>query len=98
MDPPPAPQPPPQRIGFFDRFKGLAWWELVLVFIPLSLVVLGGLIGGVVGAIALLSNLAIARRPIASGVKVAAMIAIIVAAYLVAFIIAGVIYSATHKT
>jgi hypothetical protein len=70
----------------------------LLVFAPLGLVVLGGLIGGVIGAIALLSNLAIARRPMSSGVKAIAMIAIVCVSYLVVFIIAGLIYAATHKT
>ncbi len=94
-----GPTPPPQpRQSFFDQFRGLAWWQLVLVFLPLGLVILGGLIGGVIGAIALISNLAIARRPLSTGVKAAAMIGIVFVAYLVLFIVAGLIYGATHKT
>lgn len=90
-------QPPPRK-SFFDQFRGLAWWELVLVFLPLGLVIIGGLIGGVIGAIGLLSNLAIARRPMSSGVKATAMIGVVIMAYLVLFIIAGLLYAATHKT
>ncbi len=96
MPPPQPPQPPKQ--SFFDRFRGLSWWELVLVLIPLGLLLLGGLVGGVVGAVALLSNLAIARRPMSAGIKVALMIAIIFIAYTVVIIIATLIYVATHKT
>ena len=96
MPPPQSPQPPKQ--SFFDRFRGLRWWELVLVLLPLGLVFLGGLIGGVIGAIALLSNLAIARRPISSARKVALMIAISFIAYTVVIIIATLIYAATHRT
>ncbi len=70
----------------------------MLVFLPVGLVVIGGLIGGVIGAIGLLSNLAIARRPMSSGVKAAAMIGIVIVAYVVLFIIAGQLYAATHKT
>jgi len=93
----PPPQPP-ARQGFFDRFRGLSWWELVLIFLPLGLVVLGGLIGGVFGAIALLSNLAIARRPMSSGVKAVVMIAIVCVAYLIVLVVAGLLYAATHPT
>jgi hypothetical protein len=92
----PPPQPPKQ--SFFDRFRGLSWWELVLVLIPLGLLVLGGLVGGVTGAIALLSNLAVARRPIAPGIKVALMIAIIFIAYVLVIIIDSLIYAASHRT
>jgi hypothetical protein len=94
----PSTPPPPPRQSFFDRFRGLAWWELVLVLIPLGLVILGGLVGGVIGAIALLSNLAIARRPMAPGIKVAAMIGIIFVAYIAVIVIVAIIYAATHKT
>lgn len=70
----------------------------MLVFLPLGLVIIGGLIGGVIGAIGLLSNLAIARRPMSAGVKATAMIGVVIVAYLVLFIIAGLLYAATHKT
>jgi len=79
-----------------DSFRGLSWWELVLVFLPIGLVVLGGLIGGVIGAIALLSNLAIARRPLSPGVKAAVMIGIVFVAYLIVYVIAVIIYLARH--
>ena len=68
------------------------------MLLPLGLVFLGGLIGGVIGAIALLSNLAIARRPISPAIKVALMIAISFIAYTVVIIIATLIYAATHRT
>jgi hypothetical protein len=96
MPPPQSPQPPKQ--SFFDRFRGLRWWELVLVLAPLVLLVLGGLLGGVIGAVALLSNLAIARRPMSPGVKVALMVAIIFIAYTVVIVIATLIYAASHRT
>jgi hypothetical protein len=92
------PSLPPRPKTFFDQFKGLRWWELVLVFIPLLLVVLGGLVGGIMGAIGLLANLAIARRRLSSGVKVAAMIGVIVVAFVVVYLIAVVLYASTHKT
>jgi hypothetical protein len=77
-------------------FKGLAWWELLLVLLPLGLVLLGGLTGGIFGAVAILSNLAIARRPFSSPAKAAMMIAIVVLAYLIVYVIAVISYRARH--
>jgi sterol desaturase/sphingolipid hydroxylase (fatty acid hydroxylase superfamily) len=96
MPAPQSPQPPKQ--SFFDRFRGLRWWELVLVLAPLGLLVLGGLVGGVIGAVALLANLAVARRPMSAGIKVALMVAIIFIAYTVVIVIATLIYTASHRT
>jgi hypothetical protein len=89
-----SPQPPKQ--SFLDRFRGLDWWELLLVLLPLGLVFLGGLVGGVLGALAILSNLAIARRPFSSKAKAALMIAIVVLAYLIVYVIAVITYRARH--
>lgn len=88
--------PGPPKQGFLDRFRGLKWWELGLVLIPLGLIVLGGLIGGVFGAVALLTNLAIARRPISTAIKVAMMLGVILIAYAIVITIATLIYAATH--
>jgi hypothetical protein len=70
----------------------------VLVLAPLGLLVLGGLVGGVIGAVALLANLAVARRPMSAGIKVALMVAIIFIAYTVVIVIATLIYTASHRT
>jgi hypothetical protein len=81
--------------SLLDRFRGLTWWQLLLVLLPFGLL-LSGLIGGVFGAVAILSNLAIARRPFSSPVKAAMMIAIVVLAYLIVYVIAVIIYRARH--
>jgi hypothetical protein len=88
--------PTPPRRGILDSFRGLAWWELLLVLLPFGLVVLGGLVGGVFGAIAILTNLVIARRPYSSRRKAAMMIGIVVLAYLIVYVIATLIYRARH--
>jgi len=41
----------------------LAWWELLLAFLPLSLATLGGVVGGVVGAVGMVAGLWVMRRP-----------------------------------
>jgi hypothetical protein len=97
MPPSPAPAPPARR-GFFDQFKGLQWWEIVLVVIPLGLVILGGLIGAVIGILGLIANLQIARRVPSPGLRALAMVGVIIACYVVIFIVAALLYAATHPT
>jgi hypothetical protein len=57
------------------------------VVLPFGLVLLGGLIGGVFGAIAILTNLAIARRPYSSLRQAVMMIGVVVLAYLIVYVI-----------
>lgn len=92
------PAPPPARRGFFDQFRGLQWWEIVLVVLPLGLVVLGGLIGAVIGILGLIGNLAIARRVPSVGLRATAMIGVVIACYVIIFIVAALLYAATHPT
>ena len=89
-----TPQPPRQSI--LDRFRGLTWWQLLLVLLPFGLVLLGGLIGGVFGAIAILTNLAIARRPYSPWRKAAMMTGILVLSYAIVYVIVVLIYKASH--
>lgn len=98
MPPAPAPAPPPARRGFFDQFKGLQWWEIVLTVLPLGLVVIGGLIGAVIGILGLIGNLAIARSKMSTTIRAVAMIGVVILCYVVIFIVAGIIYTATHQT
>jgi hypothetical protein len=88
--------PTPSRPGIFDSFRGLIWWQLLLVVLPFGLVLLGGLIGGVFGAIAILTNLAITRRPYSSLRQAAMMIGIVVLAYLIVYVIVLLINKAPH--
>ncbi|HET7421414.1 MAG TPA: hypothetical protein VFL27_13645 [Candidatus Dormibacteraeota bacterium] len=78
--PPGAPSP---RTGFLEQFRGLPWWMVVLIVLPLSLVAIGGLIGGVLGAIAALGNMYVARSRLSPSAKIAAMLGLLVAAYAV---------------
>jgi hypothetical protein len=43
--------------------RRLAWWELLLAFLPLTLVTVGGLIGGLVGGAGTIVGLWVMRRP-----------------------------------
>src|SRR5215469_11068867 len=42
--------------------KGLSWWQAVLVLLPLTLTFMGGAVGGLIGAVAALACVALARR------------------------------------
>jgi hypothetical protein len=68
----------------------------LLVVLPFGLVLLGGLTGGVFGAVAILTNLAIARRPYSSLRQAAMMIGIVVLAYLIVYVIVLLIKRARH--
>ena len=67
---------------------------VALIFLPLGLAILGGAIGGVIGAGAAMANMVISRRRIVGPLKVAAMLLVVavgLGAYLaVAFVISPV--------
>jgi hypothetical protein len=69
-------------------FRGLPKWQLALVIIPLTLVSIGGLIGGVIGALGMVANLKLARTTLATGPKALAMAAVMVAPYIAYFVLA----------
>jgi hypothetical protein len=89
-------QEPAPKKDRFAQFRGLRWWQLVLSLLPIGLLPIGGLIGGLIGAIGLVVNLSLARRPFGTVLKVAAMVGVVLASYLVYLIVAGTIYALTH--
>lgn len=76
----------------------MQWWEIVLVVLPLSLIVIGGLIGGVFGALAAIGNTYIARSQMSVAVRAGLMVGVLIAAYVLWFIVALVILSAARST
>lgn len=79
------------RRDLWASFRGLAWWEIVLSVLPLGLIPVGGLIGGLFGGVATAINVGLARRRLAAGLEVAAMLGVTVAAYVLYFVVAGTI-------
>ncbi|HXM55067.1 MAG TPA: hypothetical protein VOB72_06725 [Candidatus Dormibacteraeota bacterium] len=77
-------------------FRGLAWWEIVLSVLPLGLIAVGGLIGGLFGGVGLVINLGLARRRLGIGLEVAAMLGVAIAAYVLYFVVAGTILALTR--
>jgi hypothetical protein len=92
------PAPQSGRRSFLDQFRGLPWWQIVLAVLPLTLLAIGGLIGGLAGALGTIGNLAIARSGLSTGLKVALMIGVTVLCYIVVIIIATILYTATHPS
>jgi len=103
--PPPSggmqPPPPPQRTrpsGILSQFQGMQWWEILLVLLPLTLIFVGGIIGGVCGALGAIGNTYIARSSLSPAARVALMIGVLAAAYVLYFIVAVLIFAAIHST
>lgn len=86
----------PVRSDRWAKFRGLAWWELVLSLLPLTLAPVGGLLGGLFGAGGMVINLALARRPLAAGLKVIVMLGVAIAAFVLYFVVAGTILALGH--
>ena len=68
-------------------FRGMPWWTVLLIVLPLSLVGIGGLIGALLGALAALGNTYVARSRLTTPAKVAAMLGLLAAAYAVWFLL-----------
>ena len=96
--PPEAPPPPvrPARSSFLDQFRGLPWWQIALAILPMTLIAIGGLIGGLVGAVGTLANLSVARSSTSPAIKAVAMIGITVGCYVVVIVVATILYAALH--
>ncbi|MDA5281068.1 hypothetical protein [Streptomyces sp. Isolate_45] len=73
------------------KFRGLAWWQLVLSIVPILLLPVGGAIGGAIGAVGLFANLSLARKPFGTPVKLLAMLGVVLASYLGYFIVVGLV-------
>ena len=69
---------------------------MVLVFVPLVLVGLGGLVGGLFGAIGVVANLAIARSSQPTAVQVPLMLGTLILTGVAWLIVAGTIVGLTN--
>jgi hypothetical protein len=96
--PTPPPPAPPRRRDAFGDFRGRQWWELVLIFLPITLIPIGGLLGGATGGAALALNLWIAKRSFETPIKVVVMIGVVVAAYVIFFTLATLLYVLVHPS
>jgi len=80
-----------KRKDRWAAFRGLAWWEIVLSVLPLGLVAVGGLIGGLFGGAGVAINLALARRRMGAGLEVVAMLGVLIVASVLYFVVAATI-------
>ncbi|MET8506519.1 hypothetical protein ABZV60_17975 [Streptomyces sp. NPDC004787] len=77
-------------------FAGLTAWQKGLAVLPLLLVAVGGLIGGVLGALAMLTNVKIARSQVSTPVKAMAMLGVTAAALVVLLVTAAALSTALN--
>ncbi|KOU26405.1 hypothetical protein ADK52_09390 [Streptomyces sp. WM6372] len=75
------------------KFRGLAWWQLVLSVAPILLLPIGGAIGGAIGAAGLFANLSLARKQFGTPLKVLSMLGVVLLSYLGYFLVAGLLYT-----
>jgi hypothetical protein len=66
--------------------------------LPITLIPIGGLLGGATGAAALALNLWIAKRSLETPIKALVMIGVVVAAYVVFFTIATLLCVVVHPS
>jgi hypothetical protein len=84
--------------GLRVMLAGLRWWQIVLVVLPLTLIGIGGALGGLVGGAAAGANTALARRKrYGAGVMALTMGTVSVSAYGAYFLIALLIVGAGHS-
>ena len=93
---PPSPGAPVRKKGFFDDLRGLSWWQLVLVFLPLGLIAIGGILGGALGGLGFAANAKIARSNVGDVAKLFAMVGVVIAAFFILLLVSGLIYLLTH--
>jgi hypothetical protein len=96
--PPPPPASAPRKRETFADFRGRQWWELVLIFLPITLIPIGGLLGGATGGAALAFNLWIAKKSLETPIKVVVMVGVVVAAYVIFFTLATILYVLVHPS
>ncbi len=73
--------------------RRLANWELLLAFLPLALLGLTGLAGGVLGLAAVVADLRILRAPWPPAARVLATFGMFAAAFLVSYVISRVLFA-----
>lgn len=77
-------------------FDGLSPWQLVLSLLPLGLLLIGGAIGGGVGALGMVANVKIAKTQLPTPAKAAAMLGVDLAAVVVFLVVAGLLSNALN--
>jgi len=68
--------------------RRLAPWELILAVLPIGLLGIGGALGGAAGAIGVVVNLSVARRPWPAVLRVVASLGVLAAAAVAWYLVA----------
>jgi len=73
-------------------------WLGVLAFLPIALLVIGGALGGAIGATGMVINRGIARMPISSGAKAGAMVGVLLVAIVIFVALAALLHAGVSAT
>ncbi|MEU1618056.1 hypothetical protein ABZ479_12245 [Streptomyces sp. NPDC005722] len=76
------------------QFRGLSPWQAGGTYLPLVLIVFGGLLGGLAGGAATMINLKIARSGMAPAVQALAMVGVVLGAAITYFLAAALLSAA----
>ena len=76
----------------------MPWWETLLVVAPLSLIFIGGLIGGVIGGSAAVINMQVARREVPPLTKALVMLGVVFAGYVAFFVLYALLVAALRPS
>ncbi|MEV0975947.1 hypothetical protein [Streptomyces sp. NPDC049915] len=84
----------PKKDDWFTQIRSLPTWQGILAALPLGLLFIGGLIGGLTGALGTVTNLKIARAELTPTWKVLSMVGVFIGALLTYLLIAAVVTAA----
>ncbi|MFD1662901.1 hypothetical protein ACFSL4_33230 [Streptomyces caeni] len=84
----------PKRNDRFGQIRNLPMWQGILAALPLGLLLIGGLIGGFIGALGMVTNLKIARAALAPTWKALSMVGVVLGAVIAYLLIAAAVTAA----
>ncbi|MFD8390538.1 hypothetical protein ACFV2N_15355 [Streptomyces sp. NPDC059680] len=84
----------PKKDDWLTQIRSLPIWQGILAALPLGLLIIGGLIGGLIGALGTVSNLKIARTALASTWKALSMVGVIIGVVITYLLITALVAAA----
>jgi hypothetical protein len=84
----------PKKRSIFAELKEMAWWQTILTLVPLALIGVGGVLGGLFGALAAVLNVKIAKSGLNAPVKAIVMVGVDFAAVVAWYVVAAAVLNA----
>ncbi|MER5376117.1 hypothetical protein [Streptomyces sp. NPDC002553] len=86
---------PKKKGDWAAQIRSLPRWQGILAALPLGLLFIGGLIGGLIGALGLVTNLKIARTALTPTWKALSMVGVIIGAAVTYLLLAAALVAAS---